>query len=431
MTDSVLTTDELVDLVSRCQIIEAEALWQYLTRIGGQAGLPQEASDLVADLVREGLLTHFQGEHLLAGDSESLLIGKYLLLDRLGDLDSSVYLAKRKPNGPRFALKLLHRDPDLRPQLIERFHREAEALARLDHPAIVSIKDSGEDGGRLFLVMEYIDGQSLTELVQRHGPLPPASAVRVIHAALEALSHIHEAGLVLRNLQPGHLMIDRDNKVRLVDLGLARFLDEPNVNLTMLGGASQLLGAVEYQSPEQLVNSHDVDIRTDIYALGAILYFLCTGRAPFGRHSLLRLSSGVVTHPQPLSQLRPDLPLDLVVVAEKMMARLPEQRYQTPEEAQAALDRWLNEVSPPPLQVPRRSSPQGEIVRPPVERLNEEEANDLSVFRQELIEPTTAPPQPLVVLPQEPAIPPWLLALFLFGATVAIALAANSLFKLF
>jgi serine/threonine protein kinase len=430
VTHSGIGTDELIDLITRHQIIDVEALWQYLAGRGGAAGLPADPADLVAELVRDGLITNYQGEQLLAGDADALLVGKYFLVDRLGGLDSSVYLARRKAGGQHVALKLLTRGQDVRPQVIDRFRREAEALARLDHPGIVSIKDSGEDGGRLFFAMEYIEGESLTELVQRQGPLVPAVAVRIVHAALEALEHIHDAGLVHRDLEPGHLLIDQDNKVRLVDLGLARFLDEPGVNLTMFAGSSQLLGAVEFQSPEQLMNSHDVDIRTDVYALGAILYYLFTGKAPFGQHALLRLAAGVVTHPQPLAQLRPDLPAALVEVVERMMARDPAQRYQTPAEARAALDRWLNEVSPPPLQLPpRRPSTRARVVRPQLEPPPPPE--DWGLGGGAAAEAPDAPPAEEVPDRDDSGTPVWLLAALLFGATAAVALAVSSLAKLF
>src|SRR5262249_32897795 len=153
-----------------------------------------------------------------------------------------------------------------------------------------------------------------------------------VHAALDALAHIHQAGLVHRNLEPGHILLDQAGNARIVDLGMARFLDDPNANLTVLNGHSRFLGTVVYQSPEQLVHSHDVDIRTDVSALGATLYFLLTGKAPFCRQGLLRLAAGVVTHPQPLAQLRPDLPREVVGVVERMMAYDREQRYATPGE---------------------------------------------------------------------------------------------------
>jgi serine/threonine-protein kinase len=412
---STLDTGALIDLLTRNPVIEAEPLWRFLADRGGAASLPPDASEVVADLIREGLLTEFQAERLLANDVAGLFLGKYLLVDRIGGLGSSVFLARHRRgssltqtpvrNAGPFAVKVLAHAPDIPPAVVERFRREAQALAVLDHPGIVAIKDSGEDDGRLFIVMEYIDGSSLDEVVARQGPLPPALAVRAVHAALDALAHIHEAGLVHRNLEPGHIVLDQAGNARIVDLGMARFLDDPSANLTMLNGHSQFLGTVEYQSPEQLVNSHDVDIRTDIYSLGAILYFLLTGKAPFCRQGLLRLAAGVVTHPQPLAQLRPELPREVVAAAETMMAYDREQRYATPGEAKAALREWLGRASPPPLKVPvRRSRVRVPAVRP--------------AAPEEQPQPAGAPPSP----PEQPAAGETALLLFLGALTAVLAL---------
>ena len=151
-------------------------------------------------------------------------------------------------------------------------------------------------------------------------------------------------------------MEDDKGVVRLLDLGLVRFLDSPSDNLTLNLQPDTVLGEVEYLSPEQILNSHAADARSDVYALGATFYFLLTGKAPFSQHAILRLAAGVVTHPQPLSQLRPDVPRPLLEVVERMMESSAELRYQKPAEAAAALQDWLADVSPPPLIEPRRST---------------------------------------------------------------------------
>ncbi|MFO0879112.1 MAG: serine/threonine-protein kinase [Gemmataceae bacterium] len=410
-------TEELLEQITRYHVVDPESLWKFVAGRGGAGGLAAEPGDLLADLCREGLLTPFQAEQLLAGAPEELAVGKYLLLNPLGDLDSSVFRARRRPDGSLVALKLLQRGQDVSPRVIERFRREAEALARLDHPRIVGIKEFGEDHGRLYLAMTFIDGISLDELIHRQGPLPPAQAVRIVHQALDALQHIHKSGLVHRNLEPGHLVLDPQGDVHLVDLGLARFLDEPGGNLTLFQGSSQLLGTVAYQSPEQLRNSHEVDIRTDIYAVGAILYFLLSGKVPFSQHALLRLAAGVVTHPQPLAQLRPDLPAELVATVERLMAVNRDQRPATPADAAALLATWLHAVSPPPLQLPRRSSQAGlrPVVLPPAEPPPD---------------PAPSLPTDTPATPDESPLPVWLFTLLLFGATAAAALGVSAWLKL-
>jgi serine/threonine protein kinase len=345
VTHSCSDLEDLIDLLTREQVVQADPFRQYLAKRGGVAGLPADRDAALAELVRDGVLTPFQAQYLAAGETAALRVGKYQLLDRLGSAGSSVYRAK-KSSGALIALKLLPADDCVNPATVERFRREAEALARTDHPGIVGIKEFGEDSGRLFLAMEHVDGQSLVERLQKEGPLAPVPAVHIVLEALQALAHLHQAGLVHRDLRPSHLLIDREGRVRIVDLGVARFLDDRAGALTRKFDPGRVLGSLEYQAPEQMIDSHDVDIRADVYALGATFYYLLTGKAPFNNAALLRLAAGVVTHPQPLGQLRPDVPRALAAVIEKMMAARPEERYQTPAEAAVALQGWLREVSP-------------------------------------------------------------------------------------
>ena len=135
-----------------------------------------------------------------------------------------------------------------------------------------------------------------------------------------------------------------------------RFLDNPGDNLTHNLQPDAVLGEIEYLAPEQILDSHEADVRSDVYGLGATFYFLLTGKAPFSRHALLRLAQGVVTHPQPLSQLRPEVPYQLIAVVERMMAMSPGARFLEVADAAAAIQEWLAEVAPPPMIEPRRTS---------------------------------------------------------------------------
>jgi serine/threonine protein kinase len=363
--------DDLIDLLAREQIVEPDSLWQYLARRGGAGSLPQEREVVLAEMVREGLLTAYQGDRLLEGDPAALSVGRYRLLERLGGPASSVYRARKRPGGPDRAVKVLAVGGD-DPAAVERFRREAEALARMDHPGVVGIKEFGENSGRLYLAMEYIAGRSLAELVAAQGPLAPVPALRIVHQAMQALGHVHAAALVHRDVRPDHLLLDGQGRVHLLDLGLARFQEDRCGALTHECNADRVLGSIEYLAPEQAADSHEVDIRADIYALGATFYFLLTGKPPFNRHALLRLSAGVVTHPQPLAQLRPDVPCRLTGLLEKMMAPRATDRFQTPAEAVAAMGSWLQEVAPPPLEVPRRQgSGTAPAIGPPQEAAND------------------------------------------------------------
>jgi serine/threonine protein kinase len=340
VTNHCSGVEELIDLLTREQVVSAEQLRQYLEERGGMSSLPAESDAALGELVQDGLLTAFQAQQLTTGNAGDLRVGKYLLMDRLGRSDSSVYQAKKLPSGGVLAIKLLAADGSVNHATVERFRREAEALARTDHPGVVGIKEFGESSGRLFLAMEYVDGQTLVERVQQEGPLAPMAAVRVIQEALAAMAHMHQAGLIHRDLRPGHLMVDREGRVRILDLGVARFLEDRAGALTRKFEAGRVLGSIEYQAPEQMIDSHDIDCRADVYALGATFYYLLTGKAPFNHAALLRMAAGVVTRPQPVGQARPDVPASLVAIVEKMMASKPEDRYRTPREAAQALEAW-------------------------------------------------------------------------------------------
>jgi serine/threonine protein kinase len=346
VTHHCSSAEDLLAQLSRDQVVSADDLRRYLAQRGGPASLPADVDDALGELVSDGVLTQFQAEQVAAGNAAALRVGKYLLLDRVGSTHSSVYRARKLPAGGPCALKLLAADQSDDRGTVERFRREAEALARTDHPGIVGIKELGEDAGRLFLAMDLVEGQTLVEKVQQEGPLAPLPAVGIIQQALEAVGHLHHAGLVHRDLRPAHLMVDGEGHVRIVDLGVARFLEDRAGALTRKFDAGRVLGSLEYQSPEQMIDSHEVDIRADIYALGATFYYLLTGKAPFNHAALLRLAAGVVTRPQPLTQARPEVPPALAAIVEKMMAPGAEDRYRTPGEAGRALEAWLQQALP-------------------------------------------------------------------------------------
>ncbi len=198
--------------------------------------------------------------------------------------------------------------------------------------------------------MEYVDGTSLQDIVNKHtGRLPVERACHYACQAAVGLQHIHEAGLIHRDIKPGNLLLNRQGLIKILDLGLARFFDDARSGLTQKFNKNAVLGSADYLCPEQ-ATSLGVDIRADIYSLGASLYFLLAGEPPFGKGGSVtqKLMWHQLKEPTPLHEHRPDLPPELVAVVQKMMAKNPDQRYQVPKDVLEALAPWTPAAVPPP-----------------------------------------------------------------------------------
>ena len=222
---------------------------------------------------------------------------------------------------------------------MERFHRETKAAARLDHPNIVRAYDAEQAGDTHFLAMEYVEGTSLADYIKRKGPLPVLHACHFIRQAALGLQHWpHEKGMVHRDIKPHNLMMTPKGIVKILDFGLARFAserDKTGAALTQLGA---VMGTPDYIAPEQALDSHSADIRADIYSLGCTLYYLLTGQPPYqGGTEMQKMLAHIEVKATPLSEVRQEVPAELEQVVDKMMAKEPGQRYQTPKEVAEAL----------------------------------------------------------------------------------------------
>ena len=229
-------------------------------------------------LVGSGSLTPWQGRKLLSGASRGFFLGNYRLLRPLGRGGMGVvYLGEHHIMKRRMALKILPPEASANPQRIERFKAEAEACAQLDHENIVRAYDFGQQDGKLFIVMEFVDGIDLGHAVSRDGVMSSAAALDVLTQATAGLAHAHDRGIVHRDIKPSNLLLRGDGVVKVSDLGLARIGygeatgDRPR----------RLIGTADYLAPEQAIDSQTVDTRADIYSLGCTLHYLLTGRPPY------------------------------------------------------------------------------------------------------------------------------------------------------
>src|SRR5262245_37342336 len=226
-------------------------------------------------------------------------VGEYQLVRRIGGGGMGVvYEALHTRLKKRVAVKLLADAQSPNSLAWRRFFREMEVIGKLEQPHVVRATDAGESGGVPYLVMEFVDGSDLARIVREHGPLPPLAALDVVRQAGEALGHIHSHGFVHRDIKPSNLLLDRHGVVKVADLGIAQFAchaDDAG-ELTSLG---DVIGTVDYMSPEQSEDSKSVDHRADIYGLGCCLYFLLTGHAVFGKGSKFERLSAHRTQPLP------------------------------------------------------------------------------------------------------------------------------------
>jgi serine/threonine protein kinase len=352
------TIDEFFDLMRKSGVVEENRLDAYLERLGSTTNLPEDLGKAAGVLVRDGVLTHFQAEQLLAGKWRRFTIGKYKVLERLGSGGmGSVYLCEHLFMRRRVAVKVLPTAKAEDPSALERFYREARAVAALDHPNIVRAYDIDQDDKLHFLVMEYIDGSSLQEIVKRHGAMEVRRVANYIRQAAAGLHHAHlAAGLIHRDIKPGNILLDRRGTIKVLDMGLARFFNDDDQPITQKFDEN-VLGTADYLAPEQALDSHNVDIRADIYSLGATFYFCLTGNTPFEGTVAQKLIWHQTRPPRPVRSVRPDVPEEIAAIVEKMMSKDPKDRYATPLEVEDSLAAWTVDPIPvpPEHEMPRLS----------------------------------------------------------------------------
>ena len=284
-----------------------------------------------------------------AAEIELGSLGHYKLLSKLGQGGmGAVYKALHTKLDRVVALKVLPAGRLSDQQAVSRFEREMRAVGKLQHPHIVAAHDAGEVDGTHYLVMELVEGIDLAGLVQQRGPLPISAACEMVRQAALGLAHAHKHGLVHRDIKPSNLMLSKSAEpgappvVKVLDLGLA-LLSEGQVEAAgELTSTGQVMGTIDYMAPEQGTDTHRVDIRADIYSLGATLYKLLTGKAPFAGAqydtAVKKLMALATKEPPPVTTHRPDCPPELAKLVHQMLAKMPEARPATPAALAVALE---------------------------------------------------------------------------------------------
>ncbi len=376
-----------------CEDCTREQLLSRLDEIGlvppadiyriAQANPLADGAELARAFCDAEFLTPFQFEVIRAGKQSDLKIGNYDVLDRLGAGGmGTVFKARHRRMKRIVALKVLSAHLSKDTTFVQRFQREVETIARFHHANIVMAFDADEAEIGHFLVMELVNGQDLSSLVFKEGPMDVAGAVQCILHAARGLEYAHAQGIIHRDIKPANLLRDESGVVKVTDLGLARFAQgAADTTATSAEGITQaggILGTADYMPPEQAVDSSSIDHRADIYSLGATLYFLLTGKAPYKGASLM--ATLLLHRDAPIPSLRVarlDVPAALDDVYCRMLAKVPEDRPQSLKEVIAALEAILPGADATPRAAPTAPAgpavPAATIVSPDASALSRSE----------------------------------------------------------
>ena len=254
--------------------------------------------------------------------ADTQILGKYRVIREIGRSNDIVYEAEDPALRRRIALKELLLPPNISPaqkqERIDRFYREAKAAGGLTHPNIVTVYEVGEDNGRHFIAMEFLEGESLREVLQRKGALPVQEAVDITLQVCDALSYAHARGVIHRDIKPDNIQMLPNGRIKITDFGIARIADEPSITVD-----GQIFGTPSYMSPEQVAGK-DLDHRTDVFSLGVTLYEMLAGHKPFTGDTVVTITYNIMNRePTP----PPGVPAYLAAVVNKAMAKNPADRY--------------------------------------------------------------------------------------------------------
>lgn len=345
MTVTPPARDVLLNLIRESGLVSSKQLDKCLADCSHN-----DPNVILSKLLTAGLITEYHGRELFAGRNKGFFIGKYKVLRPLASGGMGVVLhCEHIHMQHQVALKLLPKEVNNNATAVSRFYREARAVAAVKHPNIVQAFDVGQEGEWHCIVMEFVDGVNLHKLATKFGVLSEVRAAHYVAQAAAGLQCIMTSGLVHRDLKPSNLILNRDNTIKILDLGLARFLDQRADDLTRQMDDSRVLGTADFISPEQALHSHEVDIRADIYSLGMSFYFLLTGKLPFKDKTIAgKLLAHQMKMPKALLKRRPDVSPQLDEIITRMIQKDPKARFTTPNELIEALKPWTDVPLPLP-----------------------------------------------------------------------------------
>ncbi len=341
-----ISLDEFTRSLSECGLMTAAEVRSFLDGLPA-IQRPDTAEELARDMVAQGKLTKYQAQAVYQRRTTCLVLGNYVLLERIGRGGmGQVFMARHKRMDRIVALKVLSPTAMKSPGAVRRFLREAKAAARLAHPNIVTAHDADEDKGMYYLVTEYVEGQNLAMIVRQHGALSLGRAIDYIVQAARGLEYAHSNGVIHRDIKPSNLLLDQQGTVKILDMGIAR-VDE-FVGKAAFGtdeemtNSGVIVGTPDYMSPEQSNDIRVADARSDIYSLGCTMYYLLTGQPTYPGETVLQKIIAHREQPVPfLRDLRGDVPEALEKVFQKMMAKRPQDRYRSMTEVISEIQKCI------------------------------------------------------------------------------------------
>lgn len=362
--------NDLVRSVSDSGLMTEKEITAFITSLPAERR-PGNAQQLVQEMVRQKRLTRFQAQAVFHGKARGLVLGNYILLDKLGEGGmGQVFKAQHRRMERIVALKTLPAAAMDSEEAVRRFHREVKAAARLSHPNIVRAYDADEANGQHFLVMEYVEGTDLASLVQTKGPVSAALAIDYLLQAAKGLEYAHGQKIIHRDIKPSNLFLDTTGTVKVLDMGLARIEETPTLADKTADGAltrdGAVMGTVDYMSPEQGLNTKNADARSDIYSLGCTLYWLLVGKPMYEGDSLMERLLGHREKIIPsLLEHRKDIPASLDALFHRMVAKKAERRCQTMSEVVAELEKCAGHAGRAPAKRTAAASAVTETVQLP------------------------------------------------------------------
>lgn len=339
-----------LETLRRSQLFDSATLQRWIAEKNSLS-----SQQLADQLIAAGELTHYQAEKLLRGRADGWVIGPYVVLAPLGrgGMGTVVYLARDRRAAQALgdtafvALKLLPRRKALEnPRALARLRREGALGARVRHPHVVRTLSYREEANVYCLALEFIPGQTLRERVLRRGPLPVAEASRIFADVAAGLAHLHDHGLIHRDVKPANIMIRPDGPAVLLDLGLAMALGEPLPNdPSIAGGPGYTVGTMDFIAPEQAINAVAVGPAADLYSLGGALYYALTGTVPFPASDS---KSKILRHHRDPVPIIPHIPAAINQLIQQLMAKSPSDRPPSALAVQQWLLPWAGAIHPGP-----------------------------------------------------------------------------------